>query len=81
MKNDHQKMFLKEFGMNLRQLRKEKGFTMEALADEVGLEYRQLGRIERGEVNTTIVTLLRISEVLKVDLNVLFIFTKTEKLN
>lgn len=47
---------------------------MEALANESEIEYRQLGRIERGEVNTTIISLLRIAEILKVDIKILFDF-------
>ena len=66
--------YLKKFGNNLRRLRKEKGFTMESLANETEIEYRQIGRIERGEVNTTIISLLRIAEILKVDIKMLFEF-------
>ena len=47
---------------------------MEAVANEAEIEYRQLGRIERGEVNTTIVSLLRIAKILKVDIKILFDF-------
>lgn len=46
-------IYLKRFGNNLRRIRKDKGFTMETVAHEAEIEYRQLGRIERGEVNTT----------------------------
>ena len=31
---------------------------MEAVALEAGIEYRQLGRIERGEGNTTIISFI-----------------------
>jgi len=67
-------IYLKEFGKNLRRIRKYKGFTMETIANEAEIEYRQLGRIERGEVNTTIISLLRIAEILKVDMKTLFDF-------
>jgi transcriptional regulator with XRE-family HTH domain len=72
-------IYLKEFGNNLRRIRKDKGFTMESVANEAEIEYRQLGRIERGEVNTTIISLLRISEVLKIDMKVLFEFSISEQ--
>ena len=39
---------------------------MEGLANEIEMEYRQLGRIERGEVNTTVLSLLKIAEALKI---------------
>ena len=69
-------IYLKEFGNNLRRIRKEKGLTMEALANEAEIEYRQLGRIERGEINTTIVSILRIAEVLNVEMKLLFEFER-----
>ncbi|MFY9152958.1 MAG: helix-turn-helix transcriptional regulator [Prolixibacteraceae bacterium] len=66
--------YLKELGKNLRSIRKGKGLTMETVANEAEIEYRQLGRIERGEINTTIISLLRIAEVLKVDIKEFFDF-------
>ena len=51
---------------------------MEAVAYKAEIEYRQLGRIERGEVNTTLVSLLRIADALEVDLNAFFEFTKSK---
>jgi transcriptional regulator with XRE-family HTH domain len=48
---------------------------MEDLSYKADIEYRQLGRIERGEVNTTLVSLLKVSEALEVDLKELFNFT------
>jgi transcriptional regulator with XRE-family HTH domain len=66
--------YLKNFGNNLRSIRKAKGLSMESVANEAEIEYRQLGRIERGEVNTTIISLLRIAEILNVDMKVLFDF-------
>jgi transcriptional regulator with XRE-family HTH domain len=48
------------------------GLTMEALANETEIEYRQIGRIKRGEINTTIISLVRIAEVLKVDISQFF---------
>jgi transcriptional regulator with XRE-family HTH domain len=67
-------IYLKQFGNNLRSIRKAKGLSMESVANEAEIEYRQLGRIERGEVNTTIISLLRIAEILKVDMKTLFNF-------
>ena len=47
---------------------------MEGLANEIEMEYRQLGRIERGEINTTILSLLKISLALKVSVKDLLDF-------
>ena len=78
MKNDEYNLFLKDFGKNVRSIRKKQGLTMEAVANEADIEYRQYARIERGEINTSIVTLLRISQVLKIDLFEFFLFIKNE---
>jgi transcriptional regulator with XRE-family HTH domain len=64
--------YLKKVGSNLRKIRKEKGFTMENLANEAEIEYRQLGRIERGEINTSIISLLRICHTLNIEMKTLF---------
>lgn len=72
MKPKDYDQYLKKVGSNLRRIRKEKGFSMENLAYEAEIEYRQLGRIERGEINTSIISLLRICETLQVEMKVLF---------
>lgn len=64
--------YLKKVGSTLRRIRKEKGYTMENLANEAEIEYRQLGRIERGEINTSIISLLRICETLEIEMKNLF---------
>lgn len=79
MKSEPYNIYLKEFGNNLRRIRKEKGLSMEVVANEAEIEYRQLGRIERGEINTTIISLLRIAEVLKVDIKEFFDFERKTK--
>jgi transcriptional regulator with XRE-family HTH domain len=58
--------FLKAFGSNLRRIRKEQNLTIVDLSIETGIESRQIGRIERGEVNTTILSVYRITEALKI---------------
>jgi len=66
--------FLLKLGNNIRRIRKIKGLSMEGLANEIEMEYRQLGRIERGEINTTILSLLKISIALKVSVKDLLDF-------
>ena len=41
---------------------------MQELANESGIEYRQLGRIERGEINTTVLSLRNISKALDIEI-------------
>jgi len=45
---------IKEFGKKLREIRKGKGVSQEDLAYSTDLHLSQVGRIERGEINTSI---------------------------
>ncbi len=65
-------LFLKAVGKNIRRIRRERNLSMENLALDSMIGSRQLGRIERGEVSATIISLLRISRGLHV--NILFFF-------
>jgi len=47
---------------------------MEAVANDAEIEYRQLGRIERDEGNSTIITLLKIAGAMKIDMYQFFLF-------
>ncbi len=58
---------LRSVGANVRRIRIEKGLTMEQVSNEAEIEYRQLGRIERGEINTTVVSLYRIAKAMDAD--------------
>lgn len=73
MDSNRYENFLKDFGKQVRLVRKEKGMTMESVAYKAEMEYRQLGRIERGEVNPTLLSLLKISEALEVELSRFFV--------
>ncbi|MDO8273398.1 MAG: helix-turn-helix transcriptional regulator [Gammaproteobacteria bacterium] len=48
-------------GKRIRLLRKAAGFSQESLALACGLDRSYMGRIERGEVNITVVTLCQIA--------------------
>jgi len=64
--------FLKAVGKNIRRIRRQRNVSMEKLALVSNIGSRQLGRIERGEVNASIISILRISKGL--DINILFLF-------
>ncbi len=64
--------FLKSFGENLRKLREEADLSQSELEAYANMSKNQIGRIERGEISTTIVNLNNIAKVLKVDINDLF---------
>lgn len=66
--------FIKKFGQHLRELRKAKGFSQEQLAGDTGFELSQIGRIERGEINTSISHVAAIAKALKIKPEELFQF-------
>ncbi len=82
MKTPKNEELLKMIGANVRRIRTENNITMESLSFESGIEYRQIGRIERGEVNTTVMSLFRIAKVLNTDIRNFFdtphMFQKTD---
>jgi transcriptional regulator with XRE-family HTH domain len=54
-------------GDKIRRIRTTKGFSIQNLAYEIGIEYTQLSRIERGKINTSIFQLFLISRALEVN--------------
>lgn len=66
--------FIKKFGLRLKELRKAVGISQEQLAGETGFELSQIGRIERGEINTSISHVAAIAKALKVKPEELFSF-------
>lgn len=74
MINVKDKKFIKSFGANLKKLRKEANLSQENLANDADIPLSQIGRIERGEINTTISTIYALSKALKVNPEDLFKF-------
>jgi DNA-binding XRE family transcriptional regulator len=72
--NIRNKEYIKEFGANLRRIRKEQGRTRLDVAVAAGMDETALGKIERGEVNTTISTVEALARALKVRPGVFFDF-------
>jgi transcriptional regulator with XRE-family HTH domain len=65
---------LKIFGLRLQELRLKKRLSQEALAYEADIPISQIGRIERGEVNTTLSTLAALAKALKIPMKELIDF-------
>tara|TARA_B100000378_G_C17818482_1_gene333513 strand:- start:238 stop:456 length:219 start_codon:yes stop_codon:yes gene_type:complete len=63
---------LKSVGDKIKQKRKEMNLSQAILSYDANIPRNQVGRIERGEISTTITTLLKISKALKIDLKELF---------
>lgn len=61
-----------ELGRRIRNIRMSKGISMTSLAHESDMEYIQLSRIERGQINTTVFQLYKITKSLGISLIDLF---------
>lgn len=70
MGNKNEK-FLKEFGKNLQKLREARGLSTRQFAYEADISHSSVGRLEAGQANPTMTTLVKIAEALKVDLDTL----------
>jgi len=62
------------FGKNLRKVRLKKGISQEDLAYKVGVETSQIGRIERGKIQTSISMVFHLADALEVAPKKLFDF-------
>lgn len=52
-------------GQKIRAYRKEAELSQEKLAEKAGLSYKYLGEVERGTVNVSLDSLMRVAKVLK----------------
>ncbi|MEX6424774.1 helix-turn-helix domain-containing protein [Providencia manganoxydans] len=57
------------FGEKVRQTRKEKSLSQEALADLAGIDRSYMGHIERGDQNITLTKIYQISDALRVSVS------------
>lgn len=64
--------FLSALGGRVREIRKRRGHSQEALAASLGFDRAVLGRIERGAKNITVTTAARIANALDSSLEELF---------
>lgn len=65
---------LKKLATRLKEVRKEKGYSQAALADESELPVSQIARIETMRTNPTVSTMFRIARTLEVSVSELFTF-------
>lgn len=66
--------FIKKLGERIRELRTQKGLTIQKLADIAGLEYIQLSRIERGKINTSVSHIAKLAQSLETNCSDVFDF-------
>ncbi len=65
---------IKLLGKKVRELRKKQKLSQSQLAYEANIPRMQVSRIERGEINTSISTIIAIARVLEVQTKDLFNF-------
>lgn len=70
----------KNFGERLKYIRNIKGFTQEKLAESIGINLRQLARIEAGESFITAETLCKICTTFEISPSILFDFSIQKEL-
>jgi transcriptional regulator with XRE-family HTH domain len=56
---------MEEIHKRLKQLRKERGVTLNSLAEKMGVDYQQLSRIERGKSRLNINVLMKMADALE----------------
>lgn len=62
------KKFLRCLGQIIRDARKQKGMTQEALSEIAGVSAKYLSEVEQGQSNVTVLLLRRVSRALKLEL-------------
>ena len=70
--NNRDKEILNKFGWHLRELRLAKKLSQQELELNAEISKNQVGNIERGEVNITLITATAISKALNISLKELF---------
>ena len=61
-----EEVIIKEFGKKLQQIRTEKGLSLRELAHRADLSHNAIFEIEKGIVNTSLTTIVRLAEALQV---------------
>ena len=56
---------LKEFGENLRKLRKDKGLSLREMSYACSIDNSKIAKIEKGKINITLTTLLQLAVALE----------------
>jgi transcriptional regulator with XRE-family HTH domain len=64
-----EKIFIKNVGQKLREKRLSKHLSQATLSHDANIPINQIGRIERGEINTTIGSLFKICKALNIDVS------------
>jgi transcriptional regulator with XRE-family HTH domain len=63
---------IKKFGLRLKELRLQCGYTQEGLAWKANIEPMQISKIERGVINTSLSQILNLARALEIHPSVFF---------
>lgn len=74
-------MIYKKLGKSIKQERQKLNLTQEQLSEKLDISISYLGRIERGERNIPLDTLVRLANILNVSIDYLLKDSKTENNN
>ena len=72
MANTRLVTLLRYIAANIQNVRTQKGWTQQRLAEEADVDLRHLQRIERANVNLTVGALVSLADSLRIDLSQLF---------
>lgn len=64
----------KKVGKKIKRVRKSQQLTQEDLAAKVGVQTATISNIERGETDTSVYTVFKIAQALKLHIREIFIF-------
>ncbi len=79
--NREKKIIQKSFGIHVRNLRIEKGFTQVELSSNMNKDQQSLQRVESGNVSPSLYYLFELAEGLGVSISELMEFNMIEKKN
>ena len=60
---------IEQFSLVLRQLREERGWSQEQMAERAGLNRSYLGEVERGRATPSLVTISKLAGALEIQLS------------
>ncbi len=66
MRDGTSRRIKRRFGSRIRQLRRQRGLSQEALALTCGLDRSYMGGVERGERNASLINICKIAAALQV---------------
>jgi transcriptional regulator with XRE-family HTH domain len=74
---DESDLISRNLGLKVVALRRARRITQERLAEQLSMDTRDLRRIEAGDANVTVRTLVRMARALEVEVNELFLAPTT----